>query len=62
MYLLKVKKYSSVKVVFIQSEQEALRRMRLWAKHPECISAEVIELHPQVYQNKIAYIGRENRV
>ena len=41
MYLLKVRKYNGVNATLIEDEDEALRRMRLWVKHPECISAEV---------------------
>lgn len=44
LYLLTVRRYSGVKCMLFYSEQKVLRRMRLWAKHPECISAEITPL------------------
>lgn len=43
-YLLTVQKYSGVKCMIFYSEDEALRRMRLWAKNPMCISAVIMPL------------------
>ncbi len=40
-YLLKVRKISGASAYLIDDENEALRRMKHWAKHPLFISAEV---------------------
>lgn len=43
-YILTVQRYSGVKCMIFYSEDEALRRMRLWAKNPMFISAVITPL------------------